>query len=202
MLAPHDLLRRIRTFHEGVLLLDGTTQRARFVLDPLSGEPVLPVPAIAFETEQVVLCLPDDGFDNPECVQVVGLASEIDPLREEACDRFGAYFGKPAFPRFARLRVASVKRLDDVLDGDLVRLANPLRKSEGALCKFANAHEVSVAHACERLLGTRPTKPLVVGVDPWGIDVRATFGIMRLEFPQPVSTDDEARQAIAALLAL
>jgi len=39
-----------------------------------------------------------------------------------------------------------------------------------------------------------------VGVDPWGADVRARFDIIRMEFPQPVSTDTEARDQLSALL--
>lgn len=199
-MPPHDMLRRLRQFHEGVLLFSDVSESVRFVLDPMSGQPVLPVPAYALDVDDVKLCLPDDGFDNPECLQVAGVAKELNPHVEEACDRHLAYFGKPAHSRFARIEVESVKRLDDVIDGDLVRLANPFRKHEGSLCKFANANPAAIADACERALGTRPDKPLVVGVDPWGLDIRATFGIMRLEFATLASTEEEARGMIAALM--
>ena len=199
--APsHDMLRRLRLFHEGLLLFGDLHERVRFVLDPLSGQPVLPVPVYALEVDDLKLCLPDDAFENPECLQVSGIAKEINPNTEEACDRHMAYFGKPGHARYARIDVESIKRLDEVIDGDLVRLANPFRKHEGALCKFANVNPESIANTCQRTLGTRPDKPMVVGVDPWGLDVRVTFGIMRLEFPTLASTDDEARAMITQVL--
>ncbi|HEX2839618.1 MAG TPA: hypothetical protein VHN77_15990, partial [Phycisphaerales bacterium] len=146
------------------------------------------------------LFLPDDAAANPECLQVTATPREIDPNREEACDRHGAYFGRPAHPRWALLEVSSVKRLDEVLDGDLVRLANPLRRHEGRLCRAVNANAGALSQACERAAGIAPPEPRMVGVDPWGADVRARFDIIRLEFPQPVSTDTEARDQLSTLL--
>jgi hypothetical protein len=197
---PADLLRRMRCFHEGVLCFRDVTASVRYVLDPASGQPVLPVPAFALESEELALFSPDDALDNPDCLQLLATPTPVDPDRDEACDHFAAYFGKPSHSRWARLEVQSLKRLDHVIDGDLVRLANPLRKHEGALCKLANAHSAAVARACATQTGTAPEHPLVVGVDPWGADVRARFGIIRLEFAQPVSTEAEAQAALAHLL--
>jgi hypothetical protein len=170
------------------------------VLDPLTGQPVVPVTARALDAESVVLFLPDDATSNPDCLQVSARPREIDPNREEACDRHGAYFGRPAHPRWAMLEVESVKRLDEVLDGDLVRLANPLRRHEGRLCRAVNEHATALTGACERIAGVAPAEPRMVGVDPWGADVRARFDIVRLEFPQPVSTPDEGREQLSRLL--
>ncbi|HYF15542.1 MAG TPA: hypothetical protein VD971_10780 [Phycisphaerales bacterium] len=186
------MLRRLRQHHEGILSFGELVEPVRFVLDPASGQPVLPVPYSALGYDSVVLFAPDDGLDNPECLQVTAAPQEIDPNREEACDRHGAYFGKPAHVRWARLLVESVKRLDEVVDGDLIRLANPLRSAESELCRAANADPAKLAAACERMLGVKPAEPKAVGVDPWGIDVRARFGVARLEFPEPVGTKEEA----------
>src|SRR5262249_37006409 len=123
-----------------------------------------------------------------------------DPGLDAACDRYTAYFGRPATPRWARLETQSLKRLDEVLDGDLVRLANPLGSSEGRICRVANAHCTELAEACQRQTSTRPQAPVMVGVDPWGADVRAQFGILRLEFSVAVGTEDEARAALEAIM--
>lgn len=194
------MLRRLRQHHEGVLAFGDVTETVRFVLDPASGQPVLPVLGRAFDGDTIMLFLPDDATANPECLQVTATPREIDPNREEACDRHGAYFGRPAHPRWALLEVASVKRLDEVLDGDLVRLANPLRRHEGRLCRAVNTNADALSHACERAAGVSPQEPRMVGVDPWGADVRARFDIIRMEFSQPVSTDTEARDQLSALL--
>ncbi|MFO0856715.1 MAG: hypothetical protein U0640_05070 [Phycisphaerales bacterium] len=201
-----DFLRRLRTFHEGVLAFGETlgdvTEPCKFVLDPLSGEPTLPVAAEAIRSQDVMLFAPDDSLDNPECLQVFATCTEINPNTHEAADRWLAYHLKPTHARWAKLNIQSVKRLDEVIDGDLVRLANPLRQHEGALCKFANQHQAALANACERQLHTRPENPFAVGVDPWGLDLRARFGVLRLEFETPVSTPEEARTAISRTLQL
>ncbi len=194
------ILRRMRQHHEGVLRFGELVEPVLFVLDPASGQPVLPVVGHALDFESVVLFVPDDSLSNPECLQISGSPRELDPQREEACDRHGAYFGRPAHARWARLDVESVKRLDSVVDGDSVRLANPLRRHEGRLCKAANQHEAAIMHACERLTGVKPEHPLIVGVDPWGADVRARFGVIRLEFPSPVSTPEEGREQLSRVL--
>jgi hypothetical protein len=194
------MLRRLRRHHQGVLAFDDLVEEVLFVLDPSSGEPVLPVSAPALSAQSVMLYAPDDALANPDCLQVHASPEEIDPNREDACDRHGAYFGRPAHARWARLRVESAKRLDVVLDGDLVRLANPLRRYEGALCKAVNANTRSLALACERNAGVLPEQPVLVGVDPWGVDVRARFGIVRLDFEQPASTPAEAAARLTLML--
>lgn len=192
------MLRRLRMHHGGVLSFGETVETVRFVLDPLTGQPVLPVPGRALDGGSAVLFLPDDSA--PDCLQVTGVPREVDPGREEACDRHGAYFGKPAHARWALLEVDSVKCLDEVVDGDLVRLTNPLRKHEGRLCRAVNEHPRELAGACVRVAGVAPEEPRMVGVDPWGADVRARFDVLRLEFPRPVSTPDEGREQLASLL--
>ena len=147
-----------------------------------------------------MLYAPDDSLENPECLQVFATCTEINPNTHEAADRWLAYHLKPTHARWAKLNIQSVKRLDEVLDGDLVRLANPLRRHEGRLCRAVNSNTDALAIACERAAGIAPQEPRMVGVDPWGADVRARFDIIRMEFPQPVSTDTEARDQLSALL--
>lgn len=199
-----DLLRRLRSFHEGVLAFGETVgdviEPCKFVLDPMSGEPALPVAAEALRSLNVMLYAPDDTLDNPECLQVFATCTEINPNTHEAADRWLAYHNKPTHARWAKLNIQSVKRLDEIIDGDLVRLANPLRQHEGSLCKFTNQHQSALANACERHLHTHPENPFAVGVDPWGLDIRARFGVLRVEFSTPVSTPEEAKTAIAQLL--
>lgn len=198
---PADLLRRLRAYSEGVLILpDEEVRSIRYVVCRRTGMPMASVPAIVLEAAHATLCIPDDGFDHAERLQLVGQAVEVDALRDEGADRLLAYFGKPAHTHIARLEASSLQRLDQVIGAELVALESPLRSAEASLCKLANAQPARVARAVERATGTLPETPLVVGVDPWGLDVRARFGVLRVEFAQLVSTPDEARAALAALL--
>ncbi len=204
MPAQSHILARLRQFTNGVLAfgesVGDVTEPCKFVLDPASGEPVMPVGAETLRSEEVMLYLPDDALENPECLQVHASAQEINPDREAAADRWLAYHQRPTHARWARLIVQSVKRLDEVIDGDLVRLANPFAKDEGRLCKLANLHSSKVSAAVQRLLGIRIEQPMVVGVDPWGIDVRHSFGVLRMEFEHPASVASEAIVALETLL--
>jgi hypothetical protein len=200
--SPLSFLRSLRRHHQGVLRVgDDDVLTVRFVLQPSSGQPVLPVPPRVFAESDCVLCLPDDALDNPDCLQLLGTVESVDANREPACDRWLASFGKAPNATWGLLRVRTAKRLTDVLDGGLVCLANPLAREEGALCKRCNAQPQALARACDRQLHVRADKPFAVGVDALGIDVRQAFGLSRLEFTAPVANASEAAAAIDALLA-
>jgi hypothetical protein len=197
------ILPRLRQHTAGVLAfgesIGDVTEACKFILDPATGEPVLPVAAEALRGDEVMLYLPDDGIDNPECLQLHAAAHELNPDREPAADRWLAYHQRPTHARWARLHVQSIKRLDDVVDGDLVRLANPLARDEGKLCKAFNHDRAALANAAHRIAGIHVDDPLLVGVDPWGCDVRHRFGVLRLEFAQPASITSEALGALGAI---
>jgi hypothetical protein len=64
----------------------------------------------------------------------------------------------------------------------------------------ANAPPALLASACERMAKVRPSTPRAVGVDPYGLDVRAEFGPVRLEFEGVHATEEAARRALRAVL--
>jgi hypothetical protein len=193
----HSTRRRFRRFHEGVLAIDERVEPVRIVIDPLSGRPVTPVPPAALEAEALTLHLPSD---DPGALHVFGRAAEVDPLRDGACDRWLVYFGKPGFARWMALEVEGVKDVDVVLDGSEVQLPNPLHSCEGEVCRWLNQRPHELGAACGRSVGTTPAAPRAVGLDPYGIDVRATFGVMRLEFPVAVGAEADARAVLEDLL--
>jgi hypothetical protein len=187
----------MRRHHQGVLRIDDEDDviNVRFVLQPSTGQPVLPVPPRTIG-QQCVLCLPDDALDNADCLQLIGGLEEVNPQREAACDRWNASFGKSSVATWCVLRVQTAKQLDQAFDGALVSLANPLAKEEGALCKACNAHQANLTRACEKQLHVKGATPFAVGVDALGVDVRLTFGLARLEFGLPVACSSEAMQEI------
>lgn len=210
-LADRNLaLRRLRAEHQGLLQIgSGGAGQGRgggggdrldpvcFVFDPATGNPVTPVHPDALAADSVTLHAPDDGSDS---VQVLAAATPIDPTLHEAADRYLAYFARAPFPRWAMLEIESLRLGSIVLDASEVRLPNPLRRAEPGLCKLLNADPARLARLCELETGTAPAAPLCVGVDFYGIDIRARFGIVRLDFPAMVTTPDAARALIDDLL--
>jgi hypothetical protein len=69
-----------------------------------------------------------------------------------------------------------------VFSGEELSEPNLLTACEHRLVKALNADRALIAKACSRLRGVDVADPLVVGVDQLGVDVRARFGVLRLEF--------------------
>lgn len=78
--------------------------------------------------------------------------------------------------------------------------ANALRADEPRLIRELNKDKAALARACRRHCGVDVADPVAVGLDPLGIDVRARFGILRLEFSRHANSADEALSAANALM--
>ncbi|MFA6045242.1 MAG: hypothetical protein WC718_09670 [Phycisphaerales bacterium] len=192
-----ELRRRLHVFCDGIMLVADRADRVRFVLNPSSGEPVLPIHADVLEHQEITLLVPDETDD---ALQLLCTPTPLDPARAEACDRHLIFFGKPQFPKWALLEVEAVKSTDGVLEGAEFVGPEPLHAAEPALLKLLNADRSLLGAAYQRHGGTTPDEPLAVGVDEWGAWVRARFGAMRLPFATHAPTDAAAREAIGALL--
>lgn len=192
-----ELRRRLHVFCDGIMLVADRADRVRFVLNPSTGEPVLPVHADVLEHDEITLLVPDETDD---ALQLLCTPTPLDPAQAEACDRHLIFFGKAPFPRWALLEVEAVKSTDGVLEGAEFVGPEPLHACEPALLKLLNADRGRLAGACQRHAGSTPDEPLAVGVDVWGAWVRARFGAMRLPFEAHAPTEAAARAAITSIL--
>lgn len=192
-----DLRRRLCGTVEGLLLVGERMDPVRVVIDPRSGQPVMPVHTDVVDREEVTLFSPDDSDDS---LQILGRPVELNPARAEACDRHRLFFGRPELPRWILLEMESVKRLDLIVEGAQMTGANPLREHEGRLCTTLNERPEVLSALCRVATGTGPASPLAVGVDAFGVSVRARFGVVRLEFAREVTTAFEADAQIQGLL--
>lgn len=199
---PSPLLKALRSHREGVLLLAGTSTRVRFVLDGRTGAVVMPLPATLLlapgpEAEDPVLMAPDES---EEALQLLVRIEELGPNREDVTDRWQAYHGPPRFPRWGSLAIESGKLGAEVADGAELMLPNPLLAAEPGLCRKLNADRALLAAVCRRRAAIAPADPVAVGVDPGGVDVRARFGIVRVEFDHEAATPEAAAAAVESLL--
>lgn len=192
-----ELRRRLHVFCDAIMLVADRADRIRFVLNPATGEPVLPVHADVLEHDELTLLVPDESND---ALQLLCTPAPINPASADACDRHQIFFGKPHFPKWALLEIEAVKSTQGVLEGAVFIGPEPLHAFEPALLKLLNTDRALLGAACQRLTGTAPDEPLAVGVDEWGAWVRARFGAMRLPFTMHAPSDAAARAAIASLL--
>jgi hypothetical protein len=194
----HTALRRLHRFHQGVLAIGERFERTGFVLDPATHRPVFPAPPGALEGEELTLFLPED---EPGALHVIGSPIELNPGRDEACDRFLIYFGKARWSRFAAVDVDHIKSTDIVVDGADATRENPLRLVEPRLCREINARPQQLVSLCQNRFSVSPVAPKLIGVDPYGIDIRLEFGPARIEFESVNESEDQVRHAIELLLA-
>lgn len=202
-------LRVLRRHHScklrfGELLID-----CRYVLDPSTGSPVMPVPAQALAEHrsptddpdrEVVLFVPDDAHEHAgEALQMLAIPEPLDPRTHEAGDRYLVYHGTPSERNWAIFSVQSVRWAGVVVSGEEMLKGNPFRSLEPRICKELNADRGVVAAACGRATGTTPEAPLVVGVDPDGVDVRARFGIVRVEFDRSAKDEHDLSDSLASI---
>ena len=131
-------------------------------------------------------------------------AHELPEPAEIEADRWLAYHGStPPACRLVSLSVAFARYANE--DGNTrvaedVLTPNPLRSSVPRLCKLLNADKARLADACARLTGVRPQSPIAVGVDEWGVHVKAAFDVLRLGFDEPAMDEAAARERIEEVL--
>ena len=199
-LERHAGVRALRRHHSGTLQHYERVTQVKLVIEAASGQIVMPVePAFASAGESMLLWLP---AENDWDAQVALIPRPIDrPESVESVDRWGAYHGTTSLTTWVRCEIEGLKTELGVF-GDEAQLANPLGRGEYALIKAANADRERLAAACKKYAAMPVADPLCVGADPFGLDVKARFGIIRLEFADGIeaATPEQCQREIARLL--
>jgi hypothetical protein len=193
--------RLLRRYHEGALGLAERRAAVEFVLDAGAGSLVMPMDSglsrggVSFGGE-LVLRVPDETA----CVLELAIdATRIErPEADEAVDRWAAHHGKStAGLAFGRCRVEGGKSRgrtpELVWDGSELTMGLVLGRAEYAIVRELNRDPARLARACKVHAGVEAASPTAVGVDGLGINVRARFGVLRLEFPVNEATSDAGR---------
>jgi hypothetical protein len=198
--------RRQLRHYIGTLVFDAGVTPVRYVLEPRPRRLLLAAePAVAALTE-ATLFVPEE---REGALQALVSLAPADPRSPEAgalTDRWGAYHAGAASPKaWFWGTIEATKTGNEVVSGDELASAPPapdaLRAAEPRLCRHLNAARPALARACRAIAGVEVGSPVAVGVDPEGVDVRARFGIVRLEFDTPATDEAAAMDRLAALLA-
>lgn len=108
-------------------------------------------------------------------------------------------------PEFAHL-IGGFGRIVDISGEDLLTCtatADALIAAESEIVAHMNAdHADAVADYALGLLGADPADGpwRMTGLDPTGVDITGSNGVLRLEFPETVTTPDQARQTLVVLV--
>jgi hypothetical protein len=192
-----DAMDHLRRHSTAVLAHDERYTPVRYVLDP-EGHPVIDGSSAILKSPTTVLFIPAEEEDGMEALVT---PEPIDSESPEA-DRWRIYHGRTDQPHFIRLIIDAAKWRRAVFDADEFLRPNPLAEAEAGLCRWMNTeHRESLRDICRRFNRVDVHDPVMVGIDPGGLDIRATFGIVRIVTLRPMSDESEARQVLARLLA-
>lgn len=184
------LLRLIRSFTTATLLSHDHSRatQMRLVLDPARGGLIAPTSPELLESEDFLLLLPEES---DAIVHLEVVPESIDAFTDAGVDRHRAYH--PALPvkTWVRWIIRSAKAQHPVLgalvaDGEDLMRPSPLGVLEPRLLRTLNAQPDRLRSLAQARTGTPIQSPLAVGIDPDGIDVRARYGVIRVEFDEPL----------------
>lgn len=179
-------LRLLRRYRAATLAFGDRRAHVQFVFSPDTGRIVMPVGSDAAAMDEFTLYLPTESDCDATALLIPARIER--PEAEEAVDRWSAYHGlPPGGCAWTSSRILGIKSAtspgDAVMDEAALTLANPLGRSEFGVIRAANADRALLARAVRAITRADVPEALCVGVDDLGIDIRAPFGIVRIEFP-------------------
>jgi hypothetical protein len=187
----------LRSHTTGTLLCDGTPTPVLYIIDPNDGALIMCVDQDMLDTDDCVLVIPEDRFDAPMRVNL----TLIEEPESHSSDRYLAYHARQDRGVWTRGKIGFAK-IDSggVADGDALMTPNPFHAELSHLCKRLNADTNALRELCSLLAHARIEYPTAVGVDEEGFDARAEFGVVRVQWPAPVSDASACENVIASLL--
>jgi hypothetical protein len=198
--------RRLLAHLAGMLVCDDGAEPARLVVADAGGSVTLPMHRDLDEAGHWSFAAPQE-LDPAIELSLEPLdpsAHELPEPDEIEADRWLAYHGStPPGCRLVSLGCAFARYADEegrTHVAEDVLTPNPLRPHVPALCKLLNADRARLAEACARVTGVRPESPIAVGVDEWGVHVRAAFDVLRLPFSEPAMDGPSAQRAFGEVL--
>jgi len=113
-------------------------------------------------------------------------------------DRWNVYHGDSPEVQWASVIIDAARFHGMFIDGESFCRENILAEIEGALCKELNAEcKEKVRALCVAKTLVTVEDPVVVGVDQFGIDVRAAFGIVRVPADSVLTSADDVHAMFA-----
>lgn len=177
------------------LRFDGHIESIKYVVAP-DGRLVAPVMVAMLSAADTTLFVPDDRDGAMELMVTLEQFEEGGPDGTLA-DRWRIYHGEPPDVRWANMLIDAARFQGLFIDGEAFSEPNPLSPGEGSLCREINkSHQAALKKLCTDRGNMSVENPVMVGVDPRGIDVRAAFDIVRVRFPREAGSIGDARSMI------
>lgn len=163
------------------------------------GRLAAPVMVAMLQAVDTVLFIPECVEDSME-VQVT-LEQFDERSRDGAiADRWRIYHGEPQDVRWAWMDIDGARQGRMVFDGEALIRANPLAADEARICRHMNEdHADDLRALCLHFAKVEIESPVMVGIDPLGIDVRGMFDVFRVVAAEPMTNADDARRVLVEM---
>ncbi len=165
-------------------------QDMSYVIAP-SGELVISAMVAMLQPCDTIMYVPGYGED---CMEMHVSLEQFDEHGSDGflADRWQVYHGEPPDMQWAKVHIDAARFHEMFIDGEYLQQTNELSEDEPSICKTLNQTNIdAVKQRCLEVTSVEVHEPIVVGVDSNGIDIRATFGIVRFPFDAPASSVDE-----------
>jgi hypothetical protein len=164
------------------------------------GRLVAPVMVAMLGAVDTVLHVPEYADGAMELMVTLNALDERGP-DGSATDRWRIYHGDPEDVRWAFMNIDAGKFNSMVIDGQAMMAPNPLAADEPRICKRMNANHVDdLRRLCAHVANFTLEKPVMVGIDPLGLDVRAAFDVVRVPAIEPMETASDADRVLKAMM--
>jgi len=190
-------LRTLRSNFRGELRFDERQHPVKYVIDPATGRLVVPIELYMLEAIDTVLFIPEERDGAMEIM--LTLEPIVQHSSDEAMsDRWRIYHGEPVELNWASCSIDAARHDGFVIDGEALMQPNPLASHEPKLCKLLNEAGKDALAAITFAKANRQVEaPVAVGVDQFGVDVRARFEIIRLPATHDLfESADDSRHAL------
>lgn len=193
----------LRANLSGLLRFDTEYMPIRIVVAP-DGRLVASVMESMLRSTDCALHLPEEPDDPDD--DVIQLMVTLDRFEESGpdgslADRWRIYHGEPPDVRWATMSIDFCKFRDLAIDGEAMMIPNPLAAEEPAICRRVN--EIGIEDLRRVVMAQNQIEmddPRLVGVDPFGLDVRGRFEITRIAFDAEMTPSEDATEAVTEFL--
>jgi len=190
----------LRGHTTGEMMFEDHLRPVKYCIEPDEGRLVSPVMYAMLSTVDTTLFI-------PECVEeATEVQITIEPFEERGpnaafCDRWRVYHGEPQDMYWAFLNVDAVRYQGAIIDGEALMRPNPLAHAEPRICKHMNEdHKDDMRLLCEHYAQVIVEDPVMVGVDPMGIDVRGRFDVIRVPAIRRMQSDQDVRPVLVDMV--
>ena len=163
-------------------------QDISYVIAP-NGNLVISAMVAMLQPGDTVMFVPEYVHD---CMELHVSLQQFSESEEGAlADRWQVYHGEPPDTQWALVTIDAARFHELFIDGETLCRENPFASHEAEICKELNSNPDIVRNICASKTNVEVAEPFVVGVDPLGVDVRAPFGIVRIQSERTFATPQD-----------